>query len=789
MSNWSELRRIVEDGAAVDAAARAAWLDDQCGDDAELRREAEELITASLKDEAYLQPPRLPGSDPILEPETRVGAYRLVRPLASGGMGTVYEAERKDPHRRVALKIMRTGLSSPASEARFRFEVEVLASLQHPSIAQMYETGVHVEQSNGRRELPWFAMEYVESAASITEWARGRDIRERVDLLAEVCDAVHHGHVNGVLHRDLKPDNILVDRAGRPKVIDFGVARATDCDVAATTMRTSAGEIVGTLAYMSPEQLAGRRQALDTRSDVYSLGVVLFQILTGELPYSLDGCDLMEIVQRVHSTVPRCPPTLPAELRTIVLKCLAKEPERRYDSAAALASDLRHYLAHEPIEAHPPSLTYQLRLFARRNRLMVASALLVFLVSVSAAVVSLVFLGQARRAEAEAVRRSNDVRSLFEALLQRSVDTTVTFAPRVSRLPGGAALTIRMIEATIRDLRVLQEQAQGDAEVLRQIAEAYLHLGQVQGDYTAPNQLGDRAAARRSYAHALEISSRLNAAHPDDDEIVLVHVEALVRVAKLESAVREFGEAGPRFEQALALARELYARRPDSVNYMALLIRTESRASEHYHRTGEGERAWRHQDRHLALALEAYERWPTQCRLTLVAAQHAHAQRKLVAGDAEAGRRHYLAARPVIEELVASEPENVRYRLERAYNFLHLGGCEYNLGNWAAAIEQIEIARGIYEGLTADDPANLAIPKKLGLTHAQLGHTYYEQSRADGLDAAARREFLRQATDSFERSWQTFAELEQRGKSPSGHSFAEMMRGQYEQARAKLDGD
>jgi len=271
----------------------------------------------------------------------QLGNYTIIRTIASGGMATVYEAVQRSPHRTVAVKVMSRSLGGPAGRKRFERESQLLARLQHPNIAQVYEAGV--ERVDGE-DLPYFAMEYVVGAQTITGHAQSNelDTHRRLELLQQVAAAVRHGHERGIIHRDLKPSNLLVDSAGRLKLIDFGVARAaaTCCTLA----HTSGDGLLGTLQYMSPEQCSGDAHAIDVRSDIYSLGVVAYQLLCGRLPYDLSSCGLAAAAKAVTELIPPKPSTARVDLSpaidAVIMQALAKLPSKRYAGMAEFEADL-----------------------------------------------------------------------------------------------------------------------------------------------------------------------------------------------------------------------------------------------------------------------------------------------------------------------------------------------------------------------------------------------------------------------------------------------------------------
>jgi len=332
----------------------------------------------------------------------QIGQYRIIRKIGEGGMGTVFEAEQQHPRRHVALKIISAGVVTSRTLRRFEHESQILGRLHHVGIAQIFEAGTF---DVGAGTQPFFAMEYIKGL-SLPDYVQKHQLgtRRRVELLIKICQAVEHAHQKGVIHRDLKPGNILVDETGEPKILDFGVARVTDADVQTATLQTDIGQLVGTIPYMSPEQVSGDPQELDTRSDVYALGVVCYELLTGHMPYDLHHQLIHEAVRVIREVDPKplssLNKTLRGDVETIISKALSKEKDRRYQSANDFATDLRHYLADEPINARPASALYQLRKFTRRNRALVFGTAAVFAVSVVGAIVSTMLYLRAEEARA-----------------------------------------------------------------------------------------------------------------------------------------------------------------------------------------------------------------------------------------------------------------------------------------------------------------------------------------------------------------------------------------------------
>jgi WD40 repeat protein/serine/threonine protein kinase len=425
-------------------AERAAYLEGACGEDLALRGRIEALLAAHDAAGGVLDAPLsvlLPTAAyrPLTEgPGARIGPYKLLQQIGEGGMGIVYMAEQQEPVRRqVALKIIKPGLDSQQVIARFEAERQALALMDHQNIARVLDAGT---TESGR---PYFVMELVHGGP-ITQFCDDNHLtpRERLALFVPVCSAIQHAHQKGIIHRDLKPSNVLVtmyDDRPVPKVIDFGVAKAIEQRLTEKTLFTQYGVLVGTFEYMSPEQAEMNAFGVDTRSDVYSLGVLLYELLTGTTPLErtrLRAAALDELVRLIKeeeaprpsvrlSTANNLPriaaarKTEPAQLSKlvrgeidwIVMKCLEKDRSRRYDTASGLARDVERYLKDEPVEACPPSTGYWLRKFMRKHRTVVATAACVLLACIVAAVGQTLNLLRAQRAEAEAnqLRLASDV--------------------------------------------------------------------------------------------------------------------------------------------------------------------------------------------------------------------------------------------------------------------------------------------------------------------------------------------------------------------------------------------
>ncbi len=358
-------------------------------DNVEFDHEAETTDSPLIQSREDDDAPVIPSSP---APQ-KIGRYKILRVIGEGGMGTVYEAEQEAPRRTVALKVIRSGAISTSLLSRFEHEAQILGKLDHTGIATIYEAGTF---DSGAGLQPYFAMELIQGK-TLTEYANYNKLgtSERLQLLSHIADALQHAHQKGVIHRDIKPGNILVTDEGQPKILDFGVARATDSDIQVTTIQTDIGQLIGTLPYMSPEQAAGNPDDLDTRSDVYALGVVAYELIAGRLPLDLTRKMIHEAVRMIHEDDPiplsSINRMMRGDIEIIIEKALRKDKTLRYQSASEFASDIRHFLNDEPIIARRPSTLYQLKKFTKRNKAIVCGIGMVIVVLMIATGVSIRF--------------------------------------------------------------------------------------------------------------------------------------------------------------------------------------------------------------------------------------------------------------------------------------------------------------------------------------------------------------------------------------------------------------
>lgn len=584
------------------ADARDAYFATHHADEPELRAEVEALLRAVDTDDHFLSAPARVGSAPDTAAlgssagsatgdlvGRTVGPYELRRFIAGGGMGVVYEGWQPSLRRRVAVKLMRSPFETEALKRRFDFEGRVLARLQHPNIASIHDAGVFESEATGLG-LPYFAMEFVDEASTLDEYVRDRSLfrEERLRLFATICDAVHYGHSRGVIHRDLKPGNILVDRQGVPKLIDFGLARSLEDDAADRSVITKSGHVMGTIRYMSPEQVSGQTDDIDTRTDVYALGVILYELLCDAHPYLDDATGFSEAAQAIREKPPvrptRVTNDLPRDLESIVLQALAKERDRRYASVAAFGEDVRRFLDRRPVSARPPSVVDQVRLFVQRHRALSAALAIAVISLIAATGISAYFAVTAERArrdqarEADAAKKARSAEaSAREAERARADESERLLAEaqhfsgwvihklqhRLIGLPNASDLRKDLSHRIVAHLERLLEIGVSRASTRRMLALAFVETSQVQGAPRVSN-VGDVDGALKSLRTAKRLLTEHIADQPNDDRsrqrLAMVDVMmADIAAAKGDPA------AGETYRASLRILDGMLASRPDDL--------------------------------------------------------------------------------------------------------------------------------------------------------------------------------------------------------------------------------
>ncbi len=712
-----QLPDLFEQAVGLAPEAREIFLLSACGNDSALLEELRELLAAdeaagqadswnrsALSNEAAVESQ---SEDPGIG-ET-IGAYRLVELIGKGGMGKVYRAVRNDAEFEisVAVKRIKLGLDAQHIIARFRSERQILAGLDHPNIARLLDGGVAADG------LPYLIMEYVEGISPPEYCERNKfTVRQRLALFRQICSPVHYAHQRMVIHRDLKPGNILIASDGTPKLLDFGIAKVLSLDLPDSGgAATETALHMMTARYSSPEQIRG--DPLTMASDVYSLGVILYELLTGHSPYRDVTRPPHELMTAVCNEAPQKPSLwlreLHGDLDNIILKALRKDPAARYSSVDQFSEDILRYLEHRPVEARGDKFLYVAAKLVRRNRVVTAAAVIVL----CTLVVGLIAVSRARgRAE----QRFNDVRRLAHSVM-------FDYSDAIDRLPGSTPVRARIVKDALSYLDGLSKEAD-TPELQREIVEAYVRVSAVQGD-SYQNNLGDADAALDSVRKGAAAAEKL-LREDGSPEAMAAAAGAFAVEASLLYSAGDLKAADRQFHRTVELRESVARVRPDDIENSMALSAALRRLGELYGSSGAqsmgktsesvdffrraGDATAKLSAKFPGDVRVARERYETLLSLS---------QSESSLGHRDAALTNLLEASAQIQKVVASSSNDVNPRVELANVEVQLGQTLLEARRANDALPHMARSAGILAQLTAADPANAMLRRSQGIVENQ----------------------------------------------------------------------
>jgi serine/threonine protein kinase len=690
-------------------------------------------------------------------PKDLIPGYQILREIHHGGQGIVYQAVQQSTKRRVAIKVLLEGpYASQASRRRFDREIELVASLKHPSIVAIFDSGL----TSDHRQ--YYVMDYV-SGYRLQEHvsAKRPPLKESLDLFARIAEAVSFAHQKGVIHRDIKPWNIVVDAEGNPKILDFGLAKAVAGSVDHAVSMT--GQVLGTLPYMSPEQTRGKTEEVDVRTDVYALGVVLYEMLTGTYPYPVVG-EMVDVLHHITRTDPKppnrawtadigvladrsgrggCP--IDQEVETIVLKALAKDRERRYQSAGELARDVRHYLAGEPIDAKRDSGWYVLRKTMRKHRLAIGVAT-AFVILVTGSTIALLFmygnvnrLWEHARAEAQIAQEQRDKAIAAEALARERFDDLRGLAhafifdihDKIENLPGATPARQLLVTTALTYLDGLQRSAGKEPALLRELGVAYLTMGDIQGGAGGAH-LGDIDGALASYKRAQSLYDDAARASGADSLVDRRNaVIAMNRIADAYSVKGNIQLATETYREALKRSEELLKDRPDDIQARRDVSFAYGRLGEALSQQAHPELAFPYLEKALEQARaivatdEGRRKYPFDVPVGLSKLAYLHSR----LGRDEEALGYFKEILSVCEAQAAADPDNIRTTRGIAVAYDGIARTLKNLGRMDEALDYMRKSLALSEELAKADEVDAQALRDVYVGAAALAVVESEMER------------------------------------------------------------
>ena len=756
---WKRIKALFASAIEQPPDTVGAWLDAHCGGDADLARELESLIASHRSADGFMETPAIaePGAatavaDRVIPSiqsamiQRRLGPYRLVAELGRGGMGVVYLAERDDEafSRQVAIKVVHAGVLHPSLVDRFEAERRILARLEHTNIARLLDAGT--DESG----TPFAVMEHVEGTP-IDVYVRDHrlSIAQRLALFCAVCDAVQYSHERLVVHRDIKPGNVLVTGDGVPKLLDFGIAKLLDPSGAAPE-RTRTDLRALTPESASPEQVRG--DPITVASDVYSLGVLLFRLLTDTSPYQGRARTDAEMARAIcEEDAPRPSDAaadagaglspreisvrrreLKGDLDLITIKALRKEPQRRYASVERLARDITRHLGGEPVEAAPDSQRYRAGKFLRRHRAGVALAAAIAVTTAAGLVATLLQARVARIERERAERRFDDVRELARSMIFEVHDA-------IEPLPGSTAARELLIRRALGYLDRLASEPGADASLQRELASAYARIGDVQGAGGLAN-LGQQKAALESYRKALAIRERLAAAALWDRAAQADLARVQRYVGALLAAIGDSRGALEHLRAAVSVDERLLAGQPGDPALESELARSYVGLSDGLVSLEDWQPALSLLQQALPLFQRAADAAPEEVRaqraLALTYKRIGGIQVEL--GDYTHGLEANRSALAIDERRLDSEPDSPEARMDVSLDLSDIGLILLRLGDERAALAQFERVRAIREDVVHADPSDTRARRLLANAISQVALARWQLGEREPALAAHR---------------------------------------------------
>lgn len=737
---WQLIDELFNTAIELPVDERGGFLESACAGDHALQAEIEKLIDGYDRAGSFIEiPPALDDTTLALpEPEAeslngmRLGAYEVIREIGRGGMGTVYLAARADEEfrKRVAIKLVTAGFDHKSIIQRFRNERQILAGLDHPNIARLLDGGT---TDTG---APYFVMEYIEGQ-TIKEYCdtRSLTIIERLKLFRTVCSAVHFAHQNLIVHRDIKPANILVTADGTAKLLDFGVAKLLS-PIAQGGEITEDTSRVMTPEYASPEQARG--ETITTASDIYSLGVMLYELLTGHRPYSVARRSLLEIIEAICKQEPTKPSTavsrtetspgassteititpeavskardtepqrlrreLQGDLDNIVLKAMRKEPQRRYASVEQFSEDINRYFQHLPVMARQDTLSYRSSKFMSRHKTGVAAAALVIIALLVGSVATLWQAQTARQERDKAEQRFNQVRKLANSVVFELHDS-------IENLPGSTPARELLVGSALEYLDNLVAEGGKDTALRLELAAAYDRIGDIQGGF-GTSHLGQREKANESYRKALALKEALVVAEPDNVDFSRKLAISYTKLGDTQWIAVDINEALEFYGKALAINQKLAADMPNDTQIRSDLAMSYGKFGYLQGVNGSTDEALENTRKAVVLMEELVGAEPNNTKFQADLAVSYDRVAEMLTGLTE-NHQEALSlmrkAHDIGERLAAAEPGNTKLRRGQGVGHFNIAIVSAKLGDTKTALDSSRKALAIFEKILSADPQN-----------------------------------------------------------------------------------